>query len=147
MAWFWEERQANANELRRETLRLAFENPSLFDPTSRLADFDYESRTIDGSSGLFQKYEILADTVLNASDEILGATATKEWQASVPIQLRRHRDYLQSRHLSSGYLERYPEGSRAFVQKALEPQREQPRPIHPDVAPIDTPNRKARKRA
>jgi hypothetical protein len=143
----WEELQANANELRRETLRLAFENPSLFDQTSRLADFACESRTIDGSSGLFQKYEILVDTVLNASDEILGATATREWQASVRIQLPWHRDYLQSWQLSSGYLERYPEGSRAFLQKALEPPREQPRPIHQGVAPIDTPSRKARKRA
>lgn len=142
------ERQANANELWRETLRLAFENPRLSDPTLRLSDFDYENRTIDGSAELFQKYEIFADTVLNASDEILGVTPTKEWQASVRIQLRPHHDYLQSRHfLSSGYLEQYSDGFRAFVQKALERPLEQPQPIHPSVAPIETPNQKARKRA
>jgi hypothetical protein len=33
------ERQANANELWRENLRLAFENPKLSDPTLRLAEF------------------------------------------------------------------------------------------------------------
>jgi hypothetical protein len=49
------ERQANANELWRETLRLAFDNAKLSDPTLKLADFDYENRTIDGSSELFQK--------------------------------------------------------------------------------------------
>jgi hypothetical protein len=48
-------RQANANELWRETLRLAFDNAKLSDPTVKLADFDYENRTIDGSSELFQK--------------------------------------------------------------------------------------------
>src|SRR3990170_7354678 len=66
------ERRANANELWRETLRLAFDNPKLSDPTLRLADFDYENLTVDGSAELFQKYELYVDTVLNASDEILG---------------------------------------------------------------------------
>jgi hypothetical protein len=35
------ERRANANELWREILRLAFENPKLSDPTFKLAAFDY----------------------------------------------------------------------------------------------------------
>ena len=35
------ERRANANELWREILRLAFENPKLSDPTLNLAKFDY----------------------------------------------------------------------------------------------------------
>ena len=43
------ERETNANELWRETLRLGFENAKLSDPTLKLADFDYEKLTIDGS--------------------------------------------------------------------------------------------------
>jgi hypothetical protein len=43
------ERRANANELWREILRLAFENPKLSDPTLKLAAFDYAAKTIDGS--------------------------------------------------------------------------------------------------
>jgi len=50
--------EANANELWRETLRLAFDNPKFSDPTSKLADFDYDNLTVDGSKELFQKYEI-----------------------------------------------------------------------------------------
>ena len=38
------EHLANANELWRETLRLAFDNPKLSDPTLRLADFDYDNQ-------------------------------------------------------------------------------------------------------
>jgi hypothetical protein len=49
------ERQANATELWRETVRHAFDKPKLSDATLKLADFDYENRTIDGSSELFQK--------------------------------------------------------------------------------------------
>ncbi len=102
------ERRANANELWRETLRLAFENPKLSDPTLKLAEFDYEDRTIDGSAELFQKYEIFVDTILNASEEILEVSPTKEWDASVRIQLLPHRVYLQSPHFrNSGYLEQY----------------------------------------
>ena len=65
------ERRANANELWRETLRLAFDNPKLSDPTLKLAQYDYAERTIDGSIELFQKYELYVDTILNASEEIL----------------------------------------------------------------------------
>ena len=36
------EPRGNANELWRETLRLAFDNPKLSDPTLNLAAFDYE---------------------------------------------------------------------------------------------------------
>ena len=62
------ERRANAHELWNETLHLAFDNPKLSDPTLRLAEFDYEARTIDGSIETFQKYELYVDTILNASE-------------------------------------------------------------------------------
>jgi len=141
------EHLANANELWRETLRLAFDNPKLSDPTLRLADFDYDNRTIDGSVELFQKYELYVDTILNASEEILGVAPTKEWQASVRIQLRPHRDYLLSPHFqSSGFLEQYTASFRAFVDEVLnEP--EPPTPAAPNIARIAAPNERARKRA
>jgi hypothetical protein len=50
------EREANVNELWRETLRLGFDNPKLSDPSLKLADFNYDKLTIDGSRELFQKY-------------------------------------------------------------------------------------------
>ena len=62
------ERRANAHQLWNETLHLAFDNPKLSDPTLRLAEFDYEARTIDGSIETFQKYELYVDTILNASE-------------------------------------------------------------------------------
>ncbi len=65
------ERRANAHELWRDTLRLAFDNPKLSDPTLKLAEFDYGARTVDGSIEMFQKYELYVDTILNASEEIL----------------------------------------------------------------------------
>ena len=71
------ERETNANELWRETLRLGFDNPKLSDPSLKLADFDYDKLTIDGSRELFQKYEIYVDTVLNASDEVLELSPTE----------------------------------------------------------------------
>ena len=84
------------------------ENPKLSDPTLRLAEFDYEGRTIDGSRELFQQYEIYVDTLLNASDEILDISPTEAWKTSVRLQLRPHRDYLQSSHFrNSGYLDQY----------------------------------------
>jgi len=141
------EHLANANELWRETLRLAFDNPKLSDPTLRLANFHYDNRTIDGSVELFQKYELYVDTILNASEEILGVAPTKEWQASVRIQLRPHRDYLLSPHFrNSGYLEQYSAKFRAFVDDVLnEP--EPPTPAAPNIARIAAPNERARKRA
>jgi hypothetical protein len=112
------EHRANANELWREILRLAFENPKLSDPTLKLATFDYEAKTIDGSPELFQKYEMFVDTVLNASEEILEVSPSREWKAAVRIQLVPHRLYLQSPHfVHSGYLEQYK--FRAFVDEAL----------------------------
>jgi hypothetical protein len=114
------ERRANANELWREILRLAFENPKLSDPTLGLAKFDYAAKTIDGSPELFQKYEMFVDTILNASEEILDVSPTKEWKASVRIQLLPHRHYLQSPHfLHSGYMDQYTATFRAFVDEAL----------------------------
>jgi hypothetical protein len=111
------ERRGNANELWREYLRLAFENPKLSDPTLHLADFNYEALTIDGSPEIFQKYEVFVDTILNASEEILEVLPTKEWIAAVRIELRPHRGYLLSRHFqNSGYLEQYTPKFRTFCK-------------------------------
>ena len=76
---------------------------------------------IDGSRELFQKYEILVDTVLNASDEILEiAPADEEWKTSLRIQLLPHRDYLRSPHfLKSGYLDQYGARLRALLDEIL----------------------------
>jgi hypothetical protein len=113
-------REANANELWRETLRLGFDNPKLSDPSLKLADFDYEKLTVDGSRELFQKYEIYVDTLLNASDEILEIAPTGPWKISVRIQLRPHRDYLLSPHFrNSDYLDQYGATLRAFLDEIL----------------------------
>ena len=141
------ERRANATELWRETLRLAFENPKLSDPTLKLAQFDYEDRTIDGSIELFQKYELYVDTILNASEEILEVSPTKEWDAAVRIQLKPHSDYLLSRYFqSSGYLEQYGPRFRAFMQAALNDPRHTP-PPPPNLARIEVPKKKVGARA
>jgi len=114
------ERRGNANELWREYLRLAFENPKLSDPTLHLADFNYEALTIDGSPEMFQKYELFVDTILNASEEILEVSPTREWDAAVRIQLGLHRGYLLSPHfLNSGYLAQYTPKFRIFLHDAL----------------------------
>lgn len=114
------DREANANELWRGTLILGFENPKLSDPTLRLAEFDYDGRTIDGSRELFQQYEIYVDTLLNASDEILDISPTEAWKTTVRLQLRPHRDYLQSDHFrNSGYLDQY-ETLRPFLNDILQ---------------------------
>jgi hypothetical protein len=114
------EREANANELWRETLRLGFDNPRLSDPSLKLADFDYDKLTVDGSRELFAKYEIFVDTVLNASDEILELTPTADWKTSLRIQLLPHRDYLNSPHFKqSGYLDQYGKRLHAFLEELL----------------------------
>jgi|SRR5665648_1169042 len=114
------EHRANANELWRETLRLAFDNPKLSDPTLALAKFNYDEMTIDGSKETFQRYELFVDTVLNASEEILQVLPTREWTAAVRIQLKQHRDYLLSSHFqNSGYLEQYTPRFRAFMHDVL----------------------------
>lgn len=114
------ELRGNANELWRETLRLAFDNPKLSDPTLHLADFDYDALTIDGSKELFQKYELFVDNILYASEEILTVSPTREWERAVRAQLRTHRDYLQSSHFrGSGYLELYTAKFRGFLHDAL----------------------------
>ena len=100
------ERRANAHQLWRETLQLAFDNPKLSDPTLKLAEFDYEARTIDGSIEIFQKYELYVDTILNASEEILDVSPTKEWDIAVRIQLNPHRDYLLSQYFQKFRLSR-----------------------------------------
>ena len=114
------EHRANANELWREILRLAFDSPNLSDPSLNPGAFDYVALTINGSKELFQKYEMFVDTMLNASEEILEVSPTKEWKAAVQIQLHPHRDYLQSPHfVNSGYLEQYTAKFRSFVDEAL----------------------------
>lgn len=114
------ERRTDANELWRETLHLGFDNPTLSDPRSELAKFDYVNLTVDGSKELFQKYELFVDTILNASEEILAVSPTKEWKAAVRIQLRQHRAYLLSEHFKrSGYLEQYTPKFRAFMDEVL----------------------------
>lgn len=140
------ERRANANELWRETLRLAFDNPKLSDPTLKLAQFDYEERTIDGNIELFQKYELYVDTILNASEEILLVSPSKEWDVAVRIQLLPHRDYLLSSHFQkAGYLDQYTSKFRAFLHDVLNEPRQTQSP--PNVARIDAPGKKAKKRA
>ncbi|HXG79387.1 MAG TPA: hypothetical protein VNJ31_08640 [Methyloceanibacter sp.] len=114
------ERRGNAYELWRETLRFGFDNPKLSDPTLKLAQFDYEDMTIDGSAEMFQKYELYVDTILNASEEILDVLPTKEWDTAVRIQIRQHRDYLLSQHFrNSGYLAQYTPKFRAFLESVL----------------------------
>ena len=114
------ERRANANELWRETLRLAFDNPKLSDPALNTTAFDYENLTIDGDPELFQKYEMFVDTILNASEDILHGQPTPEWFAAVRMQLKLHRDYLLSPHFrNSGYLEQYTPKFRAFMADVL----------------------------
>jgi hypothetical protein len=114
------EHRANGNELWRETLRLAFDNPKLADPTLALADFNYDEMTIDGSKETFQKYELFVDTILNASEEILQVLPTKEWDSAVRLQLKQHRAYLLSTHFqTSGYLEQYTPRFRAFMHDVL----------------------------
>jgi hypothetical protein len=140
------ERRANAHQLWNETLHLAFDNPKLSDPTLKLATFDYAARTIDGSVETFQKYELYVDTILNASEAILDVSPTKEWDTAVRFQLNPHRDYLLSPYFqSSGYLEQYTPRFRAFLQEALANPYKVPPP--PNVASIDMPNKKAKKRA
>ena len=114
------ERRANANELWRETLRLAFDNPKLSDPSLNTTAFDYENLTIDGDPELFQKYEMFVDTILNASEDILHGLPTPEWFAAVRMQLKLHRDYLLSPHFqNSGYLAQYTPKFRAFMADVL----------------------------
>lgn len=114
------ERRANANELWRETLRLAFDNPKLSDPSLNTTAFDYEALTIDGDPEMFQKYEMFVDTVLNASEEILEGSPTPEWDAAVRMQLKLHRKYLLSPHVKeSGYLAQYTPKFRAYMQDVL----------------------------
>jgi len=142
------ERRGNANELWRETLRLAFDNPKLSDPTLKLADFDYDARTIDGSIEQFQKYELYVDTILNASEEILEVSPTKEWDAAVRFQLKPHREYLTSAYFrGSGYLDQYAPRFRTFLYQALDDPRHTPPPPPTSLAAIDAPRRKAGKRA
>lgn len=115
------ERETNANELWRETLHLGFDNPKLSEPSLKLADFDYDKLTINGSRELFQQYEIYVDTVLNASDEIFEISPTEAWKTSVRIQLLPHRDYLLSPHFQkSGYLDQYGTHLRSFLDENFE---------------------------
>src|SRR4029079_9121756 len=112
------ERRANAHELWNETLHLAFDNPKLSDPTLKLAEFDYEARTVDGSIETFQKYELYVDPILNASEAILDVSPTKEWDIAVRFQLNPHRDYLLSPYFQdSGSLEQYTASLHVLVKE------------------------------
>jgi hypothetical protein len=114
------ERRANANELWRETLRLAFENPKLSDPSLGTTTFDYVDLTIDNDPEFFQKYEMYVDTILNASEEILAGLPTPEWDAAVRLQLNLHREYLLSPHFQeSGYLAQYTPEFREYMDRVL----------------------------
>ena len=141
------QRRANAHQLWNETLHLAFDNPKLSDPTLRLAEFDYEARTIDGSIETFQKYELYVDTILNASEAILDVSPTKEWDIAVRFQLNPHRDYLLSQYFQkSGYLDQYTPAFQTFLKNALAAPYQVP-PPPPNLARIDAPDKKAKKRA
>jgi hypothetical protein len=114
------ELQADASELWREILRLGFENPQISDPTLKLAEFDYDNLTIDGSKDMFQKYELFVDTILSASEEILDVRPTDEWNCAVRIQLRHHHAYLMSEHFQgSGNLEQFTPKFRAVLEMTL----------------------------
>ena len=113
------ERRANAHELWRESMRAAFDHPQFSDPSLKLADFDYQAKT-NGSAELFQKYEMYMDTILSASEDVLEGLPTQEWNKTVRIELRQHRDYLRSPHFqNSGYLEQYTPKFRAYIEKVL----------------------------
>ena len=87
------------------------------------------------------------DTILNASEEILLVSPSKEWDVAVRIQLKPHRDYLLSPYFQkSGYLEQYTPRFRTFLHEVLNDPRHTP-PAPTNVARIDTPKRKASKRA
>ncbi len=140
------ERRANAHQLWNETLHLAFDNPKLSDPTLKLAAFDYEARTVDGSVETFQKYELYVDTILNASEAILDVSPTKEWDTAVRFQLNPHREYLLSPYFQrSGYLGQYTPRFQAFLREALAKPYTVPPP--PNVARIGASDKKAKKRA
>ena len=114
------ERHANAHELRRDYLRLAFDHPKLADPSLHLADFDYHKPTIDGSAELFQKYEWFMGTLLDACVEILDFMPTKEWRATLRSQLQLHRDYLRSPHfLNSEFSVQYNPRFQKFIASAV----------------------------
>jgi hypothetical protein len=140
------ERRANAHQLWNETLHLAFDNPKLSDPTLKLAAFDYEARTVDGSVETFQKYELYVDTILNASEAILDVSPTKEWDIAVRFQLNPHREYLLSPYFQrSGYLHQYTPKFQGFLRDALDNPHKVPPP--PNIARLGSPEKKAKKRA
>jgi hypothetical protein len=114
------ERHANAHELWRDYLRLAFEHPNLADPSLHLADFDYHKLTIDGSAELFQRYEWFVGTLLDACVEILDFMPTKEWRATLRSQLQLHRDYLRSPHfLNSEFSVQYNPRFQKFIAASV----------------------------
>jgi hypothetical protein len=118
------ERQANAHELWRDYLKLAFDHPKLADPRLQLAKFDYDNLTVDGSAKLFQKYEWFAGGLLDAFVEILDVIPSKEWQMTIKSQLQLHRDYLLSSHFrNSEFSQQYSPKFQAFVADALQTSR------------------------
>lgn len=114
------ERRAEARDLWRDSVQVAFEYPQLADPSLKLADFNYEAKTINGSAELFQKYEMYMDTILTASEEVLDVSPTKEWEKTVRNELKQHRDYLVSPHFqNSGFREQYTPKFRAYIDEVV----------------------------
>ena len=123
------ERRANANELWRETLRLAFDNPKLSDPTLKLAAVRLRGQDHRRQPRAVPEIRDVVDTILNASEEILDVSPTKEWKAAVRIQLLPHRHYLLSPHfLNSGYLDQYGQVPRLRAGCADDPRHTPPPP-------------------
>ena len=102
--------------------RLGFDNPPLSDPTRKLADFDYNNLTVNGSKETFQKYELYVDMLLNASEGIMEALPNRSGEATIRIELNQHRDFLLSQHFirTSGFTEEYTPEFQEFVREALD---------------------------
>jgi hypothetical protein len=92
-----------AEELYRDYLRLAFDNPILASPRSAGlgAVFDYEKQTINVSSGnfdaklLYAKYDWFLSFVLDACEQLYKKPLRIEYDATVQAQLWYHRDWLR----------------------------------------------------
>lgn len=69
------ERRSDARDLWRESVRVAFDYPHLADPSLKLADFDYDAKTINGSAELFQKYTPKFRAYIDEVERALGNDA------------------------------------------------------------------------
>jgi hypothetical protein len=112
------QRQAHANALWLEYLKLAFQNPEFSDPGLNLAVFDYAGRTVARSRTLFLQYEWFVDFVLDSCEELWSVKSSifsgkpkQEWVWTVRDQIWFHRGYLATEHYRMNYL---PHHSRRF---------------------------------